>query len=207
MKSLQKEILSLYSESPGIDLFTKIRFWTGSFAEIEPFVPRSGTILDLGCGYGIFTNYLGLSGPRRRVLGVDLDKNKLNHAHKGIKNVLFRYGDATRMNVPHLKGIILLDVLHHLASHRAQEDLIKMSASMLASKGRLIISEVDNRPLWKLPLARLADFLLYPSQPVYYRYSMKLFPLLQKYFDRGNITTFLLHSNPFPHRLYVCQKK
>ncbi|EKD87575.1 MAG: glycosyl transferase family protein [uncultured bacterium] len=205
--STKRKVIRLYRGLGWVTFFTRVRFWTGSFEEMDRYISPSGTILDLGCGYGIFANYLALSSPRRKVIGVDLDKDKLRYADRGIKNAKFLYGDATRMRVPNLKGITILDVLHHLDSYSMQESLIKACTSMLVKNGKLIVSEVDSKPFWKLILARLADSLLYPGQPVYYGHRNRLFPLLQKYFGAGNVRTYTLHYNPFPHRLYICQKK
>lgn len=207
MNEFKQNIISRYSTNLWTNLFTRIRFWTGSFEEVERLVPKKGTILDLGCGYGIFANYLAASQPKRFILGVDLDRKKLMFADKGMQNAAFRYGDATRQRLQKLDAIVLLDVLHHLSSYKAQDDLVKASASMLSRTGRLIIVEVDDRPLWKLPLARLADFVLYSGQPVFYRYRKSLLVLLRKYFGEANVTSHRLGSNPFPHNLYVCRKR
>ena len=34
-------------------------------------MPDSGTILDLGCGHGIFANLMGLRGPGRTILALE----------------------------------------------------------------------------------------------------------------------------------------
>lgn len=202
--SSEKICKKLYSGLGWVSLFTKIRFWTSSFVELEKFVPKKGTILDLGCGYGIFGNYLALTSPQRNILGLDTDKEKIKNAYKGIKNISFKVGDATKMQLENLDCILLLDVLHHLNSYREQEKLIEHCNFMLKKGGELIISDVDNKPLWKLIFAWLTDFILYKGQQVYYRYKKEMLKVLKTYFPKVRIEA--LHNNPYPHLVYICQK-
>lgn len=196
---------NLYSGSLWVRLFTSIRFWTSSFVELETIVPKSGTILDLGCGYGIFGNYLALSSSKRKVLGVDSDKNKIKNAYRGVENTSFKVGDATKMKLRNIDCILLLDVLHHLNSYHDQEELIKECREMLSKKGVLILSEVDSKPFWKLILGRLTDFFMYKGSRVLYRYKKDMLKVLKQNFP--SITVNVLQNNPFPHVVYICQKK
>jgi len=195
----------LYSVSnPWIRIFTSIRFWTSSYAQIERFIPKTGKILDLGCGYGIFGNYLALSSKKRLIIGFDTDEKKVKFANKGISNTSFLVGDVTKKKIDNLKIITILDVLHHLDSYKDQENLVKNCEKMLIKNGVLVISDVDNKPFWKLILARLTDFIMYKGTPVYYRYKKDMVKMLKKYFE--NIEVQKLKNNPFPHVLYICQK-
>lgn len=204
---MEQKIKKLYAGLGWVSLFTNIRFWTGSFRQIERVVPKRGKIIDLGCGYGIFTNFIGLCSPKRKIIGIDMDGDKISYADRGLSNVTFRIGDATKMGIRNLTAIILMDVLHHLESYKAQEQLIQKATRLLAPYGKLIISEVDSGPMWKLILARIADFLLYPNQSVHYGYRKKLLPILEQYFGKQNIKVTTLKHNPFPHILYECVKQ
>ncbi|MBI2028422.1 MAG: class I SAM-dependent methyltransferase [Candidatus Levybacteria bacterium] len=205
--TFEERCKNFYKDSVWVSLFTAIRFWTGSFVELEKLIPKQGVILDLGCGYGILTNYLALYSKRRQMIGIDIDTNKINHAGKGIENVRFSVGDATKMKLKKLDAILIHDVLHHLNSYEDQEKLIKECASMLKKKGKLFIVEVDNKPLWKLIFGRLTDFLMYKGNRVFYRYKKEMLNLLERYFSKELIHTETFTNNPFPQVLYVCQKK
>lgn len=203
----QAKIKKLYSGLGWVSFFTPIRFWTGSLVELEKSLPKKGKILDLGCGQGILANYLGLCSSQRQVVGIEIDEKKLKFANRGIANVSFVKGDITKLKLPRAKAIVIADVLHHLKSYHNQELLIKRCYDLLTKKGLLLITEVDNRPFWKLILARIIDFILYLGEPILYRYSERMMPLLKNYFSAGKIKMKKLKHNPFPHVIYLCQKE
>lgn len=201
------QVKFLYGGLGQVSVFTRIRFWTGSFTQVEKYVPREGKILDLGCGYGIFANFLALCSSKRNVLGIDTDANKIKFADRKVLNTSFRVGDATKMHVGSFDAILLLDVLHHLNSYADQEKLIDSCVTMLKSGGKLCIVDVHNDPLWKLALARLTDAVMYPGQPVFYRYKSSMLSLLRRRFGKTRVVCHALSYNPFPHLIYICQKK
>lgn len=202
----EKQCKKLYKGNLWINFFTEIRFWTGSFIQLEQYIPKKGKILDLGCGYGILANFLALSSKDREVIGVDTDAKKIKNAKKGVLNTSFRVEDATKMNVKDFDVIILHDVLHHLNSFKDQEKLIDDCKKMLKGKGILFIVEVDDKPFWKLLLGRLTDLVMYSGAPVYYRYKNDMIKVLEKYFLKSNITVGKFHNNPFPQAFYLCRK-
>ena len=201
-----KQTKRLYAGTGWARFFTSIRFWTGSFVQVETYVPKEGNILDLGCGYGIFANFLALCSDKRNIIGVDMDEGKIHFADRKVPNASFQIGDATKMHVKNLDAILLLDVLHHLHSYGDQEKLIRSCHSMLKPGGKLIILEVNGTPLWKLVVARVADAVLYSGQPVYYRYEASMKPMLMRHFTKTNISAQRLIHNPFPHMIYLCKK-
>lgn len=203
----ERFIRELYNDSLWVNFFARIRFWTGSFSQLEEFIPKKGKVLDLGCGYGIFTNYLGLCSDSRIMIGIDIDRHKIAKANKGLRNVSFSVGDATKLKLKDLDGILLHDVLHHLNSYKQQEQLIRNCVLMLKHKGLLIIVEVDDKPLWKLGLGRLTDFLMYKGQRVYYRYKQEMLKFLQNYFSTQKIHLKTFRNNPFSQIVYICKKE
>lgn len=200
-------IKKLYRGLGWVSVFTSIRFWTGSFEELERWVPKKGKILDLGCGYGIFTNYLAYTSETRDIIGVDMDAHKVSFANRGLANTTFRVGDATKVVKQSCHGIVILDVMHHLGSYQDQEVLIGKCWSMLDPGGTLLILEVSNGLWGKLLLARIIDFFLYSGQPVYYRYKQSMVNLLQSQKKLKRLHIIDLSHNPFSHVAYVCTKK
>src|SRR5439155_1019882 len=83
---------------------------------------------------------LGLLSPKRKILGMDLDGFKMKHADKGIPNVEFRLADITKTNIPPADCILLIHVLHHLASSEDQEPLVRACLDRIKSGGKLLIA-------------------------------------------------------------------
>lgn len=187
-------------------VFTRIRFFTAPYFRLSEFVPKQGSIIDLGSGYGIFANILGLLSPSRQVIGLDLDKYKSDHAVALSPNVKFQYGDITKTNIPPTDCILLIHVLHHLNSFEEQEVLLKACWSQLKSGGKLVIAEIDQKPPIKFFLTQIADHLLYPGDTIYYRFPEKMLPLLEKL--NGKIQMLSMHEKtPFSHITYIVTKQ
>ena len=201
-----RKIKKLYRGLNWPSLFARIRLFTGSYARLNSFVPQEGFIVDLGCGYGIFSNLLGFLSGRRQILGLDLDKKKISHANRGLKNVDCRFGDITKADIPPADCILLIHVLHHLNSFEEQEDLLAVCFKKLKKEGRLVIAEIDSRPRWKFLLTRLADYLLYPGDKIYYRFPKAMEALLKKFSREIKFET-IDKNGPFSSVAYICSKK
>lgn len=176
MKSNVDETIKLYSGMGWKSLFSKIRFWDAPFLEVEKIVPQNGVILDLGCGEGIFTNYLGICSNKRKITAIDIDKQRIKEANRGLKNVTFKYGDVTKFDVPKVDTIIMFHLLHHLKSFSDQGKVISECVKKLNKDGKLIIVEVEPKFSYKYLLAYFTDHFLVPwiferrfYCPVYFR--------------------------------------
>src|SRR5205807_299794 len=67
--------------------------------EIGQYLPPSGEVLDLGCGFGLFSLYYASIAPGRFVRGLDVNGRRIamaRHAAErlAIANVAYRQGDA-----------------------------------------------------------------------------------------------------------------
>ncbi len=201
-------IISLYGDQK----FTKIRFWDAPFIEIEGMVRKKGSIVDLGCGEGIFTNYLAICSPKRKILGIEIDKNRLSLADKGLANVTFKQGDATKVHIPKSENIILFHLLHHLRSFTDQEKVIKNCLKSLNKKGKLIIVEVDIKPTIKYLMSLITDCFIVPwifekrfFTPVYYRKASVWKKLIEEMGFKCNVKS-AEEGKPFTHIILECTK-
>ncbi len=86
---------------------------------VDQAIPPMATVLEVGCGTGQMTNFLGLV-PTRTVIGVDmsLPSLKLGHAFKerfGLRNVVFAQGNIFAMPIAENSVDVLIcsGVLHH----------------------------------------------------------------------------------------------
>lgn len=150
------------------------------FESMEKSVPPQGTILDIGCGEGIFTIYLSIKEPKRKVIGLDLDKEKIDialYASSNIKNIKFACRNALNWNNK-IDGITLSDSLHHF-SIQDQEKLFHKMKTLIRSGGTVLIKEINKDNFLRSHLSRLWDFLLYPHDQINYWSQKNLVSKLQ----------------------------
>ncbi|MGH9279418.1 MAG: class I SAM-dependent methyltransferase, partial [Acidimicrobiales bacterium] len=68
------EVLSVYGGAPpAVRAHLAVRWASCPFRRVAARVPDRGRVLEVGCGYGLFSNHLALSSPDREVLGIDID--------------------------------------------------------------------------------------------------------------------------------------
>lgn len=201
-----RRIKALYSGWGWVSLFTRIRFFTAPYAQLVPLVPRDGLIVDLGCGYGIFSNLLGMCSPERTVVGVDFDAFKIARAPRGLPNVRFMRGDVTRSDIAEARCILLIHVLHHLNSYEEQEALLTTCFRKLRRGGKLIVTEIDVKPRLKFFLTRIADHFLYPGNRIYYRFPDRMLKALAG-FPADVQVQKMDYGTPFSHITYICTKR
>ena len=203
---MSRRLRALYRRPLYVYLFTIIRMRLAAYPVVERYVPARGKILDLGCGYGIFSNYLALISQAREVTGVELNGRKLRYADKGLGNVRFsnqnirEHSDSGQYDC-----IVLLHVLHHLRSYEEQEEILERCCRLLKADGRLVVMEVNTRPLHKFALARLTDHTLYPGDRIYYRDEGSFVELFNRLGLRPEVV-YMHRRRLYPQILYVCHK-
>ena len=199
-------LLNLYAKDGYVNAFLRIRWWHANLEKVAEFVPPSGTILDLGCGYGILSNYLALASAERNIIGIELSTRKIKYAKKNLPNVQFLNEDITRLKLPPCDAVLLLDVLHHLKSYEEQEKLLSYCVQLLGPQGILLIKEIDNKPKLKFFVTQLVDNLLYPGDHFYFRGEEEFKKLMGKL--NLNVEFHAIHEGkPLSHVVYVARKK
>lgn len=148
-------------------LHVGVRWRTAPFAALELEVPLAGDILEIGCGHGLFSTYLAISSTGRRVLGVDIDRDKIDLARHAAGHLVsgeadVRFEHSPTGEVPTTPGgwraIVFADVLYLLA-RPAREALLAECVAALAPGGMLIVKEVDTSPKLKARLAQFQELL------------------------------------------------
>lgn len=156
------KIVELYKNNRFTSIFVKIRIWDSPFKETEKFIPKKGRILDLGCGDGFFSNYLGITSPQREIIGIELNKTRIKDANKGIKNAKFISGNVLTADFKKAEVVLMFHLLHHLPSYNDQLRLLKKSDKFIKPGGKLILVEVDKKPILKYIFSYITDSLLVP---------------------------------------------
>jgi len=199
-------LFDLYSKDGYVYAFLHIRWWHANLEKVAEFVPTSGTILDLGCGYGLFANYLSLASPQRKVIGIELSSRKVKYAKKNLPNVEILNDDITNLKLPPCDAILLLDVLHHLRSFEDQQKLLSYCVNLLSPNGVLLVKEIDKKPPLKFFLTQIVDNSLYPGDRFYFREENDFKKLLGSL--NLDVEFHPIHAGkPLSHVMYVCRKK
>ena len=204
--SAKSRLFDLYSGDGYVNVFLHIRWWIANFDKLTEFLPREGTIVDLGCGYGIFANYLALSSEKRNVVGVELSERKLKYADKKLSNARFLHGDIVQQSIPPCDAVLFLDVLHHLDSFEEQEKLLKHCAGLLNPNGFIFIKDIDKKPLHKYYFTQMVDNLLYPGDRYYYRGQDEFQALAGRL--NMDLERHLVHrGTPYSNIIYILRNK
>ena len=178
--------------------------------EIGQYLPRSGDVLDLGCGFGLFSLYYAQILPGLRFHGVDLDARRIGIAREagrrlGLANVEYVMGDARDFRARReYAGAYMLDIVHHVEPEAVRPLLGELHAT-LAPGGCLLVKDVDTRPAYKRWFTHALDLLVSPGSPPYYWAAEALQAALEEAgfrVFRHSMVDFL----PYPHVLYVCRK-
>lgn len=201
-----RKTLKLYNNIGFSQLFNKIRVWDAPYDDIEKMVPRKGVILDLGSGDGLLGNFLAISSPQRKVLGVEINKERVRNSPQISNKTSFKVGNILENNFPKAGAITLIHVLHHLGSYEDQEKLIRKCKDELKAGGVLIIAEIIEKPILKFIFTAFTDYVILPilfenklfSGKVYFR-SLETWQKLLK--NNGFIisTKLINRGMPFSH--------
>lgn len=138
--------------SPSVRVHTLLRWWSAPFAAVEAALPRSGRVLEIGCGHGLFSLYAGLAGPARTVHGVDIDADKIAVAQAAANDLGGRvtFEEAPSGAVPPgpWESVVIVDVLYLLDEQR-QKRLLTDAVASLSPGGLLVVKEMAQEPAWK----------------------------------------------------------
>lgn len=157
---------SLYASAPtGDRLHVALRWRSAPFPTVERAVPRSGRVLEVGCGHGLLAAYLALRAPLRQVTGVDIDAAKIALARAaasrldpGEAELSFGVVEPDGVAPGPWDAVVIADVLYLLPRPQRLE-LVDRCAEELAPDGRLVIKETDVEPRWKAELTRVQELV------------------------------------------------
>lgn len=158
--------LSLYAKAP---LPVRAHVWgrwaSCPFPRVAARVPDRGRILEVGCGYGLFSCHLAMTGLQREVCGVDVDVRKIVHA-KFAGERAAEHGARAEFHltppgeVPEgpWDAVVIVDVLY-LLDPDAQAGLLRSCAEQLGLGGVLVVKEMGASPRWKAQWNRAQETL------------------------------------------------
>ncbi len=189
------------------------RFWIlrqRFLDEIGQYLPPRGRVLDLGCGFGLFSLYYASVHPALELEGIDLNGRRIAMARAaarrlGLENVRYEVGNVIDFRGGQLfDAAYMLDIVHHIPEPIVRP-LLEQVAKALPPGGRLLVKDVDRQPAYKRWFTHALDKVMDPRAPVHYWGASELQALLE---DIGFAVYrhLMVDFLPYPHILYICRK-
>ncbi len=148
-------LASRYNTIPGISLATKLflhlRWWLTPYERMAAYVPKSGKVLDVGCGHGLLAMEMAIYEPNRTVLATDHDVARIDlarQAGKNISNLQFEVSTGSPVADAPTDGkfaaIMMIDFLHYFSPEQ-QDAMIAKAFANLENGGWLLAREVNQQ--------------------------------------------------------------
>lgn len=179
---------------------------------LDLLLPEAGRVLDVGCGFGLWSSYFALVAPRRSVVGVDISARRVEVARTvaqrlGLARNTYRAGtvEASGVEGP-FDGIVVLDVLHHVAREQ-QRPMLEHLISLLAPGGVLLIKDITTDSTFKLKFTEILDRVMVGfDEPLAYRHHHDWADELE---SLGMSTRVVRVSDvlPYPHVVVVARRR
>ena len=189
-----------------MNIFAQFRNMMLPVDAIHQALPRQGRVYEVGCGRGTLARVLAEFENKRKVIGIDIDRRKIQTAQSAFKisNLQFVEANAFVFKYQSCNGVIFSDFLHHIP-YSQQIVLLKRLHHFLKQKGVLVIKEIDLDDGIRMWLSRIWDYLLYPKDRIYYRSKADWIRLVE---TLGFSVSCERKVRWFPGStlLYICQK-
>jgi 2-polyprenyl-3-methyl-5-hydroxy-6-metoxy-1,4-benzoquinol methylase len=187
-------------------------FRTKFLALMNLILPEEGRILDVGCGFGLFSVYFALLGPRRALRGVDPDARRVRMAERvaaalGVGDRAgYQVASAERLDgAEAYDAVYMLDVLHHLPAAE-QIPVLRRLRDRVAPGGVLLIKEVTTDSPWRLKFTELLDrAMVGPDEPLNYRHHQEWADIL-RWLGFAVRTVRVPDVLPYPHVVLVARR-
>jgi len=189
LKKIEKDIRDFYRQQSWlVRLYQKIKFKICPLLPLESYFPPEGTILDLGCGQGLFSLLVG-----------------------SIQNLSFTRQDIIQDDYPAVDAVALIDVLY-LLPYETHLHIFKKVNDCLPPHGLFLLKEMDTRPRWKYLWNILQETLAVKiigftlGSRFYFRSQKDMLLLLNQAGFQTKVIN--LHQGYwYPHIAYLCHKK
>jgi 2-polyprenyl-3-methyl-5-hydroxy-6-metoxy-1,4-benzoquinol methylase len=163
-------VAQYYQDSPLSDrLLVQLRPYICPFAPMVKWVQPGSSVLDLGCGGGLWLLTLADSGCLARGVGCDINHRALIQGRRAAERFTRKEG-AGQIDFLHTRGIdewptdlfdvvSLIDVLHHVPP-KIQADFLRRALERVKPGGKLIYKDMASAPSWISWGNRLHDLVL-----------------------------------------------
>jgi 2-polyprenyl-3-methyl-5-hydroxy-6-metoxy-1,4-benzoquinol methylase len=167
-RTLSRMAAGLYPKGPALfRALQRYRPYICPFEALIPEVPKGATVLDIGCGGGLFLGLVDAVGLKPDGTGFDvsrpaiaLAKDMAAEAKNAGARLDFQRLDA---DAPWPEGqydvVAMIDVIHHVPPS-AQEEVIRRASAKVKPGGVFLYKDMVKRPLWRAAANRLHDLVL-----------------------------------------------
>ena len=127
---------------------------------IDGLVPKEGTILDLGSGYGLMAAILARKSRHRHVLGIDFDERKVRISQGvalAFPNIEFHMENFLEWEYPQVDVVLLIDSLHYWREGR-QLEVIAKACQALREGGLMVLREGLDTPSFGHLAVRMGEY-------------------------------------------------
>jgi 2-polyprenyl-3-methyl-5-hydroxy-6-metoxy-1,4-benzoquinol methylase len=166
-RELSQTARELFAEAPLVPrTLQTYRPYICPFDVLLEFVPASSTVLDIGCGAGLFLALLAKYKGVAAATGVDLNAQAISianamkeRAHLGAQ-VEYMVGSASgELPGGEFDVVSMIDVLHHVPPE-AQNDALRQAAAKVRPGGLFVFKDMGRRPHWRAAANRLHDLVV-----------------------------------------------
>lgn len=169
--AVRRTVRELYRALGYGNFYAPIRMALCPFFRVEEYIPTSGRIIDIGCGYGLMANILARMAPAREVYGVDKSAYRIAQARASLTpgtRIEFVEEDIRASRLTGCRGLTMIDFLHHIP-FALQEEILRKIPALLGDDGVLVIKEYGDRPRWKYWATWVFEAVFYPADKLTYR--------------------------------------
>jgi 2-polyprenyl-3-methyl-5-hydroxy-6-metoxy-1,4-benzoquinol methylase len=159
-RAARSAIAAYRGAPPGDRLHVLVRWLSCPFPPVVDVLPRTGRILEVGCGHGLFSTYVAQRVPGVEVHGVDIDADKIAVATRSTASgrLSFAVAESGVLPAGPWDAVVLVDVLY-LLDEAGQRALLESCAAVLAPGGVLVVKDMSTRPRWKAWVNRAQETL------------------------------------------------
>jgi len=126
-------------------------------AAILPFIPSTGTILDIGCGNGMTTHFLAESRPDTIFVGMDYIPGMIAAANNlpHLNNLSFVVGDAIKLDGREQYDVIISKrLLINIKGYDNKQEVVNRIERLLKPEGIYLMVENFIEPLMRINTIR-----------------------------------------------------
>lgn len=157
---------TIYANAPGaIKYKLSLRPYICPFHRLIGYVPCGATILDVGCGAGLFILLLARLDRVESAVGFDANRAAIRAA----RDIAAQLPNSEKFRFEHCNAseswpegrfdvVCLIDVLHHVPQNR-QAAVFATAIEHVAEGGILLYKDMASRPRWRAWANRLHDLV------------------------------------------------